>query len=110
MSNKIEDGTEFRDCTMRLRATGVKEIIKGLGPNGFCSLGSGRLMILDDELFFEFCANVGTYESRVLALGIAFMVPLTKEEQSSLTETKPEQEKPDETPPDPTGDPVPQLP
>lgn len=116
VEDKVEDGTLYRKGTFRIRESGIKEILRGLGKGGFCSLGSGRLLLLEDdgEIFLEFCANVGTYETRVLALGLAFMIPLTEDEKNYVPPdpTPAEKENHDETPVDPV-DPVvpdPQLP
>lgn len=84
----VEDGTEFREVTLRVRESGVKEILTGLGNGGFCNAGSGRVMRLDGEIFFEFCFNVGTYQTRVKAMGLAISIPLTPEENDFKPSTE----------------------
>lgn len=93
---KIDDRTEHRQVTLRLREHGLKEILTGLAPSGFCSTGPGRIVRLDDGLFFEFCFNVGTYKTRVLAMSVAIDIPLTEDE---LKFVPPEEKDEDETPP-----------
>ncbi len=93
---KIDDRTEERQVKFRLREGGFKEILTGLGPNGFCGTGAGRICRTDDGLFFEFCFNVGTYKTRVLAMSVAIDIPLTEEE---LKFVPPEEKDEDETPP-----------
>jgi len=94
---KIDDRTEHRQVTLRLREGGLKEILTGLGPDGFCQSGSGRIVRLNDGLFFEFCFNVGKYRTRVLAMSVAIDIPLTENE---LKFVPPEEKDEDEITPD----------
>ncbi len=88
---KIVDGTEHRNALLRMRQAGIREIITSLGPDGFCMVGPGRLEIVDGSLYLSFCANVGTYQTRIIALGFDIDIPLTEEEiKFSKTEVKPE--------------------
>lgn len=77
---KIVEGTEHHTVKLRIRDGGIKEIIKGLGPGGFCMTGRGRMCLTEDSIHLEFCANVGTYDTRILALGFDVDIPLTEEE------------------------------
>ena len=92
---KVDDRTEERRVTLRLREGGLKEILTGLGPGGFCSSGPGRIVRHDEGLFFEFCFNVGTYRTRILAMSVAIDIPLTEDE---LKFVPPEEKEEDETP------------
>jgi len=104
VEDTVDDGTLTRKCTIRLRERGIKEILRGLGQKGFCSTGTGKLVRLDSgELMLGFCFNVGTYDTKVLALGVDFFVPLTEAEiKYEPAEPSPEEKETfDETSSDP---------
>jgi hypothetical protein len=112
VKDTIDEGTRYRECHFRIRESGIKELLQGLGRGGFCSLGSGRVQLIEEEgeIFIQFCANVGRYDTRVVALGLDFVVPLTDEEKNfTPPDPGPEQESPDETSPADPVDPDPQL-
>jgi len=96
----IVDGTETRRAELRLRTKGMEELLTGLGKNGFCATGPGRIFRVDDQLVIEFCVNVGTYETRIKAMSIAFDVQLTEDEQKFVPpEVDVEKEQDEASPP-----------
>lgn len=100
VKRKVDDGTEVRDCTIQLRETGIAEILIGMGDGGFCRVGEGRLVRHEGELLFQFCFNVGRYDTGIKALGVQVIVPLSEDEQK-VEPTYPEEERDETDPADP---------
>ncbi len=99
VNTNIDDGTEIRQSSVRVRVGGIKEMLVAISKIGFCSIGTGRLAKLDGELVFDFCFNAGTTDTKVKALPVTFSIPLTETEQkfvakaSTLDENEIEDEK-----------------
>ena len=81
VATKVDDGTEHRQVTLRLRQSGIKELIESIGNNGFCSVGGGHVTRVDGEIMFSFCFNVGRHDTKVKAMDLTILVPLTIDEQ-----------------------------
>lgn len=104
IETKIDDGTEHRQVTLRLREGGIKEILEGLSEYGFCSTGTGRLTRTEEELLFDFCFNVGRYDTKVLALSVTIIIPLSDKEKKFVPVQVDEEEKEKETDEEPPAD------
>lgn len=101
VEKSVEDGTERRKVTLRLRETGIREILEALGDGGHCQTGQGRLVRWDQDgmLYLDFCFNVGSHRGDgglgIKAMEVHIQIPLTDQELKLIP--KKEEEK-DETP------------
>lgn len=80
VNKKVVDGTELRDVTLRIRSSGVEELLNSLCVGGFCNAGRAKVLRLEDRISVEFLMNVGKYETGVKAMAVTFFIPLTEAE------------------------------
>lgn len=70
-----EGWDRFPDAKIRMREDGLKTILDGLGPDGFCTATPARFHLLDGEVYIEMLLNVGKHGS-IIALPLEVLIPV----------------------------------
>lgn len=88
----VDEGTEWRQTTIRIRENGIEEIIRSISEGGFVGVGTGRCTRLKNEIMFTFCMNVGRHAGEggngIKALGVDFFIPLSENEKSKYSKNE----------------------
>lgn len=90
VNSEVHDGTEYRSIVLKLRETGVEEIVKS-HFDGFHRTGEGRFFVSEDNLIINFGFNVGNFENgvnQVKAMEVSLIVPLKEREKKIGDEKK----------------------
>jgi len=59
----------------------ARNILDGLGKFGFLSSGFARVYESDGKIVLDFCINSGRYDTKIKAVPIQIVIPLTEDEK-----------------------------
>ena len=71
-----EEGWDrFPESKIRMPEGGIKTMLEGLGPDGFCTSTEPRFHLLDGEIYISMLLNVGQHGS-IIALPLDILIPI----------------------------------
>lgn len=89
MSDSWDRNPEMK---VRIRENSLKDLVRGLDTDGFCSIGTPKARLLDGEILIEMVANVGKHPD-IIAFPIDILIPIPEKLRPKVDNNDPEEEK-----------------
>lgn len=65
---------KFPEARIRMRENGLKTILDGLGPEGFCTASIPRIHFVEEGVYVDILLNVGKH-GHIVALPLEILIP-----------------------------------